>query len=99
MFIPLAGLLISRIGKTLKSQSFEAQQESGKLISTVEETLTGLKIVKSYNAESLFKSKFNNFADTILKLSNSIGIKNNLAGPLSEVLRNRHHCCIIMVWW
>ena len=86
LFIPLAGLVISRIGKTLKSQSFEAQQESGKLISTVEETLTGLKIVKSYNAESLFKSKFNSFADTILKLSNSIGVKNNLAGPLSEVL-------------
>jgi subfamily B ATP-binding cassette protein MsbA len=86
LFIPLAGLLISRIGKTLKSQSFEAQQKSGKLISTVEETLTGLKIVKSYNAESLFKTKFNNFADKILKLSNSIGIKNNLAGPLSEVL-------------
>jgi subfamily B ATP-binding cassette protein MsbA len=85
-FIPVAGLIISRIGKTLKSQSFEAQQESGKLISTVEETLTGLKIVKSYNSESLFKIKFNNFADKILKLSNSIGVKNNLAGPLSEVL-------------
>ncbi|MGB1392902.1 MAG: ABC transporter ATP-binding protein [Flavobacteriaceae bacterium] len=85
-FIPLAGFIISRIGKTLKSQSLEAQQESGKLISTVEETLTGLKIVKSYNAESIFKFKFNNFADKILKLSNSIGVKNNLAGPLSEVL-------------
>jgi subfamily B ATP-binding cassette protein MsbA len=86
LFIPLAGLIISRIGKTLKSKSLAAQQESGKLISTVEETLTGLKIVKSYNAESLFKVKFNNFADKILKLSNSIGVKNNLAGPLSEVL-------------
>jgi len=86
LFIPLAGLIISRIGKTLKSQSLEAQQESGRLISTVEETLTGLKIVKSYNAESIFKIKFNNFADKILKLSNSIGVKNNLAGPLSEVL-------------
>ena len=85
-FIPIAGLIISRIGKTLKSQSLEAQQESGKLISTVEETLTGLKIVKSYNAEPLFKFKFNQFADKILKLSNSIGVKNNLAGPLSEVL-------------
>lgn len=86
LFIPLAGLIISRIGKTLKSQSLEAQQESGKLISTVEETLTGLKIVKSYNAEVLFKFKFNTFADKILTLSNNIGVKNNLAGPLSEVL-------------
>ena len=86
LFIPLAGLIISRIGKTLKSKSLEAQQESGKLISTVEETLTGLKIVKSYNAEVLFKFKFNAFADKILTLSNNIGVKNNLAGPLSEVL-------------
>ena len=84
LFIPLAGLIISRIGKTLKSQSLEAQQESGKLISTVEETLTGLKIVKSYNAESLFKFKFNAFADKILKLSNNIGVKNNLAACKSS---------------
>ena len=86
LFIPVAGFIISRIGKSLKSQSLKAQQESGKLISIVEETLTGLKIVKSYNAEPVFKSNFRNSANTLLKLSNSIGLKNNLAGPLSEVL-------------
>jgi len=86
LFIPISGFLISSIGKRLKRQSLRAQQESGQLISTVEETLTGLKIVKSYNAENTFKKRFTNSADRILKLVNKIGLKNNLAGPLSEVL-------------
>ncbi|HLV13977.1 MAG TPA: ABC transporter ATP-binding protein [Xanthomarina sp.] len=85
-FIPIAGIMISRIGKSLKGNSLKAQQESGKLISIVEESLTGLKIVKSYNAEPLFTKSFTNSADKILKLSNKIGLKNNLAGPVSEVL-------------
>ena len=78
--------MISSIGKRLKRQSLRAQQESGQLISTVEETLTGLKIVKSFNAEIVFKKRFTDSADRILKLVNKIGLKNNLAGPLSEVL-------------
>ena len=86
LFIPVAGFLISRVGKSLKSKSLRAQQESGRLISIVEESLTGLKIVKSYNAEPTFRGKFSDSADEILKLSNKIGLKNNLAGPLSEVL-------------
>lgn len=86
IFIPTAGFIISRIGKRLKSQSLTAQQESGRLISIVEETLTGLKIVKSYNAESVFKYNFRKSAEKLLKLSNSIGLKNNLAGPVSEIL-------------
>lgn len=86
LFIPISGFLISSIGKRLKRQSLRAQQESGQLISTVEETLTGLKIVKSFNAEIVFKKRFTDSADRILKLVNKIGLKNNLAGPLSEVL-------------
>ncbi len=85
-FIPIAGFLISRIGKSLKGNSLKAQDESGKLISIVEESLTGLKIVKSYNAEPIFTKNFTNSADRILRLSNKIGVKNNLAGPVSEVL-------------
>ena len=86
LFVPISGFLISSIGKRLKRQSLRAQQESGQLISTVEETLTGLKIVKSFNAEIVFKKRFTDSADRILKLVNKIGLKNNLAGPLSEVL-------------
>lgn len=86
IFLPIAGLIISRIGKSLKSKSAQVQNESGNLISIVEETLTGLKVVKAYNAEGLFKAKFGAILDRILKLSNSIGTKNNLASPMSEFM-------------
>ena len=86
LFIPISGFLISSIGKRLKRQSLQTQQEAGRLISTVEETLSGLKIIKSYNAEQAFKKRFLNSADKILNLINKIGVKNNLAGPMSEFL-------------
>ncbi len=86
IFIPLTGWIISRIGKSLKGKSERAQQESGYFISILEETLSGLKVVKSYNAEGNFKDKFNASVGRLQKLSNSIGNKNNLASPLSEFL-------------
>ena len=86
IFLPIAGFVISIIGKSLKTRSLEAQQESGKLISIVEETLSGLKVIKGYNAESNFLNKFNQSIQRLLRLSNKIGNKNNLAGPLSETM-------------
>lgn len=86
VFIPISGFIISRIGKNLKSKSVRAQNESGYLISIVEESLGGLKVVKSYNAESTFKTRFNDSVNRLLKLSNSIGNKNNLASPMSEFM-------------
>ena len=86
IFIPISGLIISRIGKNLKSQSLKAQNEGGYMISLVEETLTGLKVVKSYTAEDIFKNRFNESVNRLLNLSNKIGKKNNLASPMSEFL-------------
>jgi len=86
IFIPISGFIISKIGKSLKSKSERAQYEGGFLISIVEESLSGLKVVKSYNAESSFKTKFNDSITRLLKLSNSIGRKNNLASPFSEFM-------------
>lgn len=86
IFIPISGYLISIIGKSLKSKSEKIQYEGGHLISIVEESLSGMKVVKSYNAEGSFKSKFNDTVLRILKLSNSIGRKNNLASPMSEFM-------------
>ena len=86
IFIPISGFIISKIGKNLKSKSVRAQEESGYLISIVEESLSGLKVVKSYNAEPIFKNKFYNSVNNLLKLSNSIGNKNNLASPMSEFM-------------
>lgn len=86
IFIPVSGYIISLIGKSLKAKSQKIQSENGYLISIVEESLSGLKVVKSYNAENSFKQKFNDSVNRILKLSNSIGRKNNLASPMSEFM-------------
>ena len=86
IFIPISGLIISRIGKNLKAKSTRAQQETGYFISILDETLGGMKVVKSYNAENLFISKFNASVKKLQQLSNSIGNKSNLASPMSEFL-------------
>jgi subfamily B ATP-binding cassette protein MsbA len=86
IFIPISGLVISKIGKSLKGKSTKAQQENGYLISITEETLTGLKVVKSYNAENFFTKTFNDSINRLYKLTNSIAKKNNLASPLSEFM-------------
>lgn len=86
LFIPISGFLISRVGKSLKSKSTKSQEENGLQISILDETLSGLKVVKGFNAEDKFISKFNASLNKLLRLSNSIGNKNNLASPLSEFL-------------
>ncbi|UPT71432.1 MAG: ABC transporter ATP-binding protein/permease [Flavobacterium sp. JAD_PAG50586_2] len=86
IFIPISGLIISRIGKNLKAKSVKAQHENGVFISILDETLGGLKVVKGYNAEASFTKKFNESINRLLSLSNSIGNKNNLASPMSEFL-------------
>lgn len=86
LFIPISGIIISRVGKNLKSKSRKSQEENGIQISILDETLGGLKVVKGFNAEDSFISKFNFSLNRLLRLSNSIGNKNNLASPLSEFL-------------
>jgi subfamily B ATP-binding cassette protein MsbA len=86
IFIPISGFVISKIGKSLKAKSKRAQDENGYLISVVEETLGGLKVVKSYNAEGTFTNKFNSSIQRLYRLTNSIGRKNNLSSPMSEFM-------------
>jgi len=86
LFIPISGFIISRVGKNLKTKSTRAQEENGIQISILDETLSGLKVVKGFNSENVFISKFNLSLKRLLRLSNSIGNKNNLASPLSEFL-------------
>ncbi|WP_339920930.1 ABC transporter transmembrane domain-containing protein [uncultured Flavobacterium sp.] len=86
IFMPISGWIISKLAKNLRAQSLEAQKESGFLISIVDETLGGLKVIKSYNAEPNFKNRFDDSVTRLLNLTNSIGSKNNLATPLSEFL-------------
>ncbi len=86
LFIPISGFVISKVGKSLKAKSTRAQEESGYFISLVEESLSGLKVIKSYNAEGIFKTMFGDSINRLFVISNVIGNKNNLASPLSEFM-------------
>lgn len=86
IFIPVSGYIISLIGKQLKKQSTKAQQEQGTFLSTIEETIGGLKVVKGYNSENYFNSVFQNSTERFFNLSNSIGNRQNLASPASEFM-------------
>ena len=86
IFIPVSGYIISLIGKQLKKQSTKAQQEQGTFLSTIEETIGGLKVVKGYNAENYFNTLFQNSTERFFNLSNKIGNRQNLASPASEFM-------------
>ena len=86
IFIPISGYVISMIGKQLKRRSKRAQQEQGAFLSIIEETLGGLKVVKSYNAEPYFQGTFKKSIERFFTLSNSIGNRQNLASPVSEFM-------------
>ncbi|RZJ55789.1 MAG: ABC transporter ATP-binding protein [Flavobacterium sp.] len=86
IFIPVSGYIISLIGKQLKKQSSKAQQEQGTFLSTIEETIGGLKVVKGYNAENYFNTVFKNSTERFFELSNTIGNRQNLASPASEFM-------------
>jgi len=86
IFIPLSGIIISRIGKSLKRKSDRVQIEQGTILSILEETLTGLRIIKGFNAEEKFDAKFRHASNRFYHFSNKLLNRQNLASPTSELL-------------
>ncbi|MGR7811925.1 ABC transporter ATP-binding protein [Lacinutrix undariae] len=86
IFIPVAGFIISRIGKSLKKKSGKVQAEQGVFLSTLEETLSGLKVIKGFNAEEKFNTKFQESTNKFYHFSNTLLNRQNLASPTSEFL-------------
>ncbi|WP_299215042.1 ABC transporter ATP-binding protein, partial [uncultured Dokdonia sp.] len=86
IFIPVAGFIISRIGKTLKKRSNQVQTEQGYFLSLVEETLANLKIIKGFSAEDRMQERFELSTERFKNYSNSLTHRQNLASPVSEFL-------------
>ncbi len=86
LFVPFAGILINRIGKTLQPKSNKVQVEVGEVLAKIEETISGLNIIKAFRAEGSFQSKFRDTNQRLFKLSNSLINRMNLSSPLSEFL-------------
>ncbi len=86
IFIPLAGMIISRIGKSLKKKSDRVQKEQGEFLSIVEETLGGLRVIKAFNSESHFYEIFSASTERFFHFSNKLLNRQNLASPTGEFL-------------
>lgn len=86
IFIPIAGIIISTIGKSLKRKSDRVQKEQGEFLSIVEETLGGLRVIKAFNAESHFFDTFRTSTNRFFKFSNRLLNRQNLASPTGEFL-------------
>ncbi len=86
VFLPISGIIISRIGKSLKKQSHQAQEENGAFLSIVEETLSSLKIIKGFNGENQFREKFRASTTRLNTILNKLINRQNLASPASEFL-------------
>ncbi|AUP80799.1 ABC transporter ATP-binding protein [Flavivirga eckloniae] len=96
IFIPIMGFIISKIGKSLKRKSDRVQKEQGTFLSTLEETLTGLRIIKGFNAEEKFNDKFQESTSRFYHFSNKLLNRQNLASPTSEFLGI---CIIAVILW
>ena len=86
ILLPIAGYVMGQVGKKLKRKSLEGQQQWGFLMSQIEETLSGLRIIKAFNAERKIQERFERSNEAFRRLTNRVYRRQQLAHPMSEFL-------------
>jgi ATP-binding cassette, subfamily B, bacterial MsbA len=86
VLLPATGFIIGRVSRSLRKQSTHAQEEMGTLMSILDETLGGLRVIKAFNAEKLLRSKFFTTNETLTRVRNKMIFRKDLASPLSEFM-------------
>ena len=86
VLLPIAGMAMGKIGKRLKRVSLEGQQQWGRIMANIEETLGGLRIVKAFNAEEKMEHRFHRDTQRFFRISNRVARRQALAHPMSEFL-------------
>ncbi len=94
-FIPVVGLIIGRVTRSLKKQSIEVAHKQSEAVSVLDETLSGLRVIKAFNVEALLRNRFFTINEQLLDAKNKIGYKRDLASPLSEFLGVLVFSCIL----
>jgi len=97
LVLPVAGFIIGRVGKSLKKVSREGQDKMGEILTVIEETLGGLRIIKAFNAEKKMNARFNSELYDYKSIMNRLMRRRELAHPLSELLGTI--VIIIVVWY
>lgn len=96
ILLPIAGFIIGVIGKNLKKRSLAGQNKLGTILSIIEETLSGLRIIKAFNAEAKVEKKFNGENEELRQIMNKLMRRNVLSSPVSEFLGT---VVIVVVMW
>ena len=96
ILLPVAGLVIGRIGKALKKESKETQNRLAGITATIEESISGLRIIKGFNAIGYLKKKFGEQNDTYSKSLLGVHRKRDMSSPMSEFLSA---IVVIIVLW
>ena len=86
ILLPVAGYVMGQVGKKLKRKSLEGQQQWGLLMSQIEETLSGLRIIKAFNAERKIQERFERSNEAFRRLTNRVYRRQQMAHPMSEFL-------------
>jgi len=96
LLLPVVGYLIGKVGKSLKKPSMRGQNKMGELLSTIEESLSGLRIIKAFNAEKKVQDYFKKQNTEYYNIMNSLMWRRYLAHPMSEFLGT---AVIVIVLW
>lgn len=86
IFLPVSGFILGRIGRSLKKESKNVLQQFGRIFSTIEETIGGIRIIKAFNAEDKIARKFDAENEIMFHLKNKANRRRDLASPVSEAL-------------
>ena len=97
VLLPIAGWVMGTVGKKLKAHSLAAQDMLGTILSTTEETIGGLRVVKAFNAEKQMDGVFRSQTDAYRRISNAIQRRYSLAHPMSEFLGTA--AVAIVLWY
>jgi len=97
VLLPIAGGIIGRVGKSLKKTSTEGQTKMGQILGVIEETLTGLRIIKAFNAEKRMGKRFEGEIEEFRRIQNRLMRRRDMAHPLSELLGTI--VIVIVVWF
>ena len=96
VLLPIMGTLIGKVGKTLKKRSKEGQDKMGEILSNIEETLSGLRVIKAFNAEDKMDTLFTTHNEQYRRIMNRLMWRRSLAHPMSEFLGT---IVVVMVVW
>ncbi|MEI7421609.1 MAG: ABC transporter ATP-binding protein [Prolixibacteraceae bacterium] len=96
LMLPIVGFLIGKVGKSLKKPSMRGQNKMGEILSTIEESLSGLRIIKAFNAEKKMNKVFARQNSEYLHIMNKLMWRRYLAHPMSEFLGT---IVIVVVLW